>query len=60
MKTYNTKQFKGKQQLLETAIKGGKNGRKAMLLLCYQYHPLFIKTVQKTKRFRTETGKRKR
>ena len=48
MKTYNTKQFKGKQQLLETAIKGGKNGRKAMLLLRYQYIPLFIKAVQKS------------
>ena len=30
------------QTLLETAIKGGKNGRRAMLHLRCQYRPLFI------------------
>ena len=36
------------QTLLETAIKGGKNGRKAMIQLRYQYRPLFIEAVQKS------------
>ena len=36
------------QTLLETAIKGGKNGRRAMLQLRCQYRPLFVKAVQKS------------
>ena len=48
MNTKEQLQLNKTQTLLEIAIKGGKNGRRAMLQLRCQYRPLFIEAVQKS------------